>query len=608
MELVRGVPITDFCDQHRLDPRRRLELFVQVCRAVQHAHQKGVIHRDLKPTNVLVTLHDTVPVPKVIDFGIAKATGPRLTERTLFTHFAQVVGTPLYMSPEQAEMNGLDVDTRSDVYSLGVLLYELLTGTTPFEGAALGQAGLDEVRRVIREEEPPLPSRRLSTLAAERQSTVSERRGVDGRRLGQMLRGELDWVVMRALEKDRSRRYESASALAADVERYLADEPVEAGPPSAAYRMRKFVRRNRRLLATGVVVATVLVAATAVSIWQAVQARVVQRQAEADRDRAETAERNAKTDAAIALAVSDFLQRDLLSLVPPPIQLERGLSPNRDLTVREALDRAATTIDERFSDQPIVEAQIRLTIGKAYSGIFEYQKAFNQLERAVVLRKAHLGRGHQDTLFAVLELARVREKENRPDDALSLLAEWWGPFQATFGTDTPEAYRYLNTHAIVSYRAGKFDDAERSESACLEIVRRTDAPTHRSNCMFALGWLSRIHLRQKKFVAAEAAAREALTIRVQDAVHHPLAHSVYTSALGGALLGQGKYVEAEPLLLEGHQGLAALEAVYGPPQENQLLAEAIERIVQLYEAKNQPEMARIWREKLSPTRGASRAP
>ncbi len=233
MELVRGVPITEFCDQHRLTTRQRLGLFVTVCQAVQHAHQKGIIHRDLKPSNVLVTLHDAVAVPKIIDFGIAKATTQQLTQQTLFTHFSQMIGTRLYMSPEQAEMNGLDVDTRSDVYALGVLLYELLTGTTPFESRTLKTVGLDELRRMIREEEPQMPSQRLGTVPVEICSTVSEQRGVDGRRLGQVLRGELDWIVMKALEKDRNRRYESASAFAAEVQRYLDDEPVTACPPSA---------------------------------------------------------------------------------------------------------------------------------------------------------------------------------------------------------------------------------------------------------------------------------------------------------------------------------------------------------------------------------------
>jgi serine/threonine protein kinase len=206
MELVRGIPITDYCDQARLSTRERLELFMQVCHAVQHAHQKGVIHRDLKPTNVLVTLHDDKPVPKVIDFGIAKAAGQVLTDKTLFTNYAQMLGTPLYMSPEQAQISGLDVDTRSDVYSLGVLLYELLTGTTPFDKQRLRDAAFDEMRRIIREDEPPRPSQRISTLGAQAISTVSQRRSLDERRLHQLLRGELDWIVMKSLEKDRSRR------------------------------------------------------------------------------------------------------------------------------------------------------------------------------------------------------------------------------------------------------------------------------------------------------------------------------------------------------------------------------------------------------------------
>jgi serine/threonine protein kinase/tetratricopeptide (TPR) repeat protein len=260
MELVKGTPITEYCDAHRLSPRQRLELFLDVCNAVQHAHQKGIIHRDIKPSNVLVTVHDVAPVVKVIDFGIAKATGGQLTDRTVYTAYAQMIGTPLYMSPEQAGLSGLDVDTRSDVYSLGVLLYELLTGTTPFDKERLRQAGYDEMRRIIREEEPPRPSTRLSTMRPAALSTVAERRAADQRKLSRRVRGELDWVVMKALEKDRNRRYESPSAFAADVRRFLDDEPVQACPPSRIYRLRKLVRRHK----AGLGVAACLLAVLAV--------------------------------------------------------------------------------------------------------------------------------------------------------------------------------------------------------------------------------------------------------------------------------------------------------------------------------------------------------
>jgi serine/threonine protein kinase len=247
MELVRGVPITDYCDHNRVPPRQRLELFVPVCQAVQHAHQKGIIHRDIKPSNVLVTLHEGSPVVKVIDFGVAKALGQQLTDKTLFTSFAQLLGTPLYMSPEQAGLGELDVDTRSDVYSLGVLLYEMLSGTTPFDKRRLQGASYDEIRRIIHEEEPPKPSTRISTLG-QAATTVSAKRQSDPKRLSQLLRGELDWMVMKALEKDRTRRYETASAFAQDVQHYLRDEPVAACPPSAWYRFGKFGRRHKAAL------------------------------------------------------------------------------------------------------------------------------------------------------------------------------------------------------------------------------------------------------------------------------------------------------------------------------------------------------------------------
>jgi eukaryotic-like serine/threonine-protein kinase len=280
MDLVKGLPITEFCDQSRLTPRERLELFADVCRAVQHAHQKGVIHRDLKPSNVLVTLHDGVPVPKVIDFGIAKALGQPLTDKTLFTGFAQLVGTPLYMAPEQAALSNVDVDTRSDIYSLGVLLYELLTATTPFEKERLSRADYDEIRRIIREEEPPRPSTRISTIG-QAAATVSANRRSDPKRLCQLFRGELDWIVMKCLEKDRNRRYDTANSLAADIQHYLRDEPVQARPPSAGYRFRKFAKRNKGTLATATLVSLALVLTLIVLLIS--NRRIVGKQEELDR-------------------------------------------------------------------------------------------------------------------------------------------------------------------------------------------------------------------------------------------------------------------------------------------------------------------------------------
>ena len=273
MELVKGVPLTEYCDRNRLSIRERLGLFVPVCHAIQHAHQKGIIHRDIKPSNVLVTLHDGNPVPKVIDFGVAKALNARLTDKTIYTEHFQVVGTLLYMSPEQAELSGLDIDTRSDIYSLGVLLYELLTGTTPFQQAELDKAGFDEQRRIIREKEPPRASVRISSLG-ESATTVAEHRKTDAKRLNQLVKGDLDWIVLKSLEKDRTRRYDSVTALAEDVHRHLADEPITARPPSATYRLGKFARRNKMLMVAGAVVAMVVACGLAGTSWFAVKAAV----------------------------------------------------------------------------------------------------------------------------------------------------------------------------------------------------------------------------------------------------------------------------------------------------------------------------------------------
>jgi serine/threonine protein kinase/Flp pilus assembly protein TadD len=384
MELVKGVPITDYCDQHRLTTRQRLEVFLPVCQAVQHAHQKGVIHRDLKPSNVLVAIHDVIPVVKVIDFGIAKATGPQqLTERTLYTGLAQLVGTPLYMSPEQAGQSSLDVDTRSDIYSLGVLLYELLTGTTPFESETLRQAGYDEMRRIIREEEPPRPSTRLSTLGQGDLATVCERRGVDAGKLGREVRGELDWIVMKALEKDRSRRYETASAFAADVQRYLKDEAVQACPPSAGYRVRKFALRNKGALATAGLILAALLAGTAVSAWQAVQATGARRLADERlanemqaRSQAQEEGRRAQAHFRQALdAVDRMLAHvaDMKVVLPQMEEVRQGL-------LKDALELYTGLIALNPGD-----AGAYVGRGYIYRGLGRLDLAYADLEKAIEL-------------------------------------------------------------------------------------------------------------------------------------------------------------------------------------------------------------------------------
>ncbi len=294
MELVHGVPITKFCDDNKLTPRERLELFIPICQAIQHAHQKGIIHRDIKPSNVLVTMYDDKPVPKVIDFGVAKAIEQRLTEKTLYTQFGSMVGTLEYMSPEQAEMNAFGVDTRSDVYSLGVLLYELLTGSTPLESKRLRTAALDEMVRLIREEEPPRPSARLSSSGT--LAKIAAARKMEPGQLSKLVRGELDWIVMKSLEKDRTRRYETASSLAKDVERYLKDEAVEACPPSAAYRLRKFSRKYKKPLAVAAGFALLLLAAVALSTWQAVRATIAEANAERKSNALTIAEAKVRAD------------------------------------------------------------------------------------------------------------------------------------------------------------------------------------------------------------------------------------------------------------------------------------------------------------------------
>jgi tetratricopeptide (TPR) repeat protein/tRNA A-37 threonylcarbamoyl transferase component Bud32 len=351
MELVRGVPITEYCDQNNLSPQQRLELFIPVCKAIQHAHQKGIIHRDIKPSNILVTLHDGVPVPKVIDFGIAKAVDQPLTEKTLFTRFEQFMGTPAYMSPEQAEMSGLDIDTRSDIYALGVLLYELLTGKPPFDPDALVKSGVDAMRKTIREVEPPRPSTRLSTLAAADLTAIARKRGTEPARLSALVRGDLDWIVMKCLEKDRTRRYETANGLAMDVARYLDNEPVAARPPSTAYRFQKAFRRHKLAFAAGGAVIAALILGVIGTTVGFVRAERQRRVAEAAQHLAQENFDQARAAVGDLLAVSD---EDLYDLP--------GMQPLRVKLMRAAIDRYTP-----FLDRPSADPAPRAELARLYA-------------------------------------------------------------------------------------------------------------------------------------------------------------------------------------------------------------------------------------------------
>jgi serine/threonine protein kinase/tetratricopeptide (TPR) repeat protein len=438
MELVRGVPITAYCDQNQLSPRERLELFVTVCQAVQHAHQKGIIHRDIKPTNVLVTLHDDKPVVKVIDFGVAKATSGQLTDKTLFTGFAQLVGTPLYMSPEQAALSGLDIDTRSDIYSLGVLLYELLTGTTPFDKTRLQQAAFDEVRRIIREEEPEKPSTRLSSLGATLPSVSAVRR-TEPRKLSQLVRGDLDWIVMKALDKDRARRYETANGFAADVLRYLTDEPVTACPPSAGYRFRKFARRNKASLATAAMVAMALVAGIIGTTWQAVRATHEANRAsnaEALADRRYKAEKSAREQANAARAEKE-LQRQraeanfakaraavdeyLTQVTESELLTVPGLQPLREDLLEAALRFYTEFTQERAGDPTLQRelASAHYRLGRIHSELGNTDTSRTANAEAIRLYEKLRDAGHFDRDTQVA-LARAYFFAGRHDDTVRL--------------------------------------------------------------------------------------------------------------------------------------------------------------------------------------------
>jgi serine/threonine protein kinase/tetratricopeptide (TPR) repeat protein len=530
MDLVKGIPITEYCDQKQLSLRERLELFVHICQAVQHAHQKGIIHRDLKPTNVLVTLQDGSPLVKVIDFGIAKALGQQLTDKTLFTGFAQLIGTPLYMSPEQAALSNVDVDTRSDIYSLGVLLYELLIGTTPFDKERLRTVGYDEMRRIIREEEPPTPSTRISTLG-EVATVISTQRKSDPKRLRQLLRGELDWIVMKALEKDRDRRYETVSALAADVQRYLHDEPVQACPPSAWYRYRKFARRNKGPMLAASLILLALISGVVSTSLGLREARRQRDAADANAERADEGFAKAKE------AVEQYLRA---------VTNDPDLKNKHDLhALRKKLLDAAVPFYQWFPRQKPGESAVEAERGRAYwrlalvrSEMGEKEAALKDYERAQTIfgqlvanfpavpeYRKELARSLNNLGLLLRDLGQRSAAEQAYRRALEIKEKLAADFP-TVPDYRHELASTFNNLGILLRDLGQWAAAENAWRRALEIREKLAAdfptvPDYRQELATSLNNLGVLLRDLGQWAAAENAWRRTLEIRKKVAADFP---------------------------------------------------------------------------------------
>jgi len=525
MEYVAGVPITEYCDNHRFAIKERLELFMRVCEGVRHAHQKAVIHRDLKPSNILVTEVDGQAAPKIIDFGVAKALSRKLTAQTMFTRVGALVGTPEYMSPEQALSSGEDVDTRTDVYSLGIIFYELLAGVPPIE---LRKVALDEYLRRLREEDPPKPSTKIRTQDAASSSELARRRQTEPASLMKQIGGDLDSIALKALEKDRSRRYGSASDFAADIGRYLRQEAVLAMPPSAAYRARKFARRHWWGLVTACSFVAVLTAAAGISIQQSIRAN---------------------REAEVAEAVSNFLRNDVLAQASADKQASPNTKPDPNLKVRTALDRAAVRIEGKFTGQAEVEAAIRGTIGQTYLDLGLYPEAREQFEKSLELRRRVLGARHPETLQAVSSLGTILLKQGKFPEAEALLRPNLDMQRRVLGSAHPNTLATMNNLGIVYTDEAKYADAEALESEAFETRRRLLGPEN-ALTLSSMTSLANVYEEDGKFNQAEPLDVQALEIeRRVLGPEHPRTLGVMNS-LANVYYDQGRFAEAEKLYTE----------------------------------------------------------